>query len=180
MLNCDLCSDWRSIDCLSTARDWVPSVAFCVCLSFINTGPRSVSYCVYSLSTLGLVLFQNASFLHQHWASSCFISCLFFINTGPRSVSDWVCSLSTLGLVLFKTVSVLYILIRAIQFSSVIVANGVYALENADICLPSHLLDVLPTLPKKQSQCSSEWRWLFLVLSTTKSSNAFSFGQSIN
>ena len=41
----------------------------------------------------------------------------------------------------------------------------VYMRSEKPICTPSRLSEVSPTLPLKQFQCSSDWRWLSVVLS---------------
>ena len=47
------------------------------------------------------------------------------------------------------------------------------------ICAPPRLSEVSPTLPLKRFQCSSDWRWPFLVLSQGRSSSASSFYASL-
>ena len=50
----------------------------------------------------------------------------------------------------------------AVQFNSV--KDGISALRKAHtVCTPAHLSEAFPTLPLKQFQCSSDWRWPSLV-----------------
>ena len=50
------------------------------------------------------------------------------------------------------------------QFSAVQV-KMIYMRSERPICALPRLFDVFPTLPSKQLQCSSDWRWTSLVLS---------------
>ena len=67
-------------------------------------------------------------------------------------------------------------LFSSVQFSSV--QDGIYTLGKAHMRSTLSISEVYPTMLLKRFQCSSDWRWPYLVLSK-KTSSASSFHASL-